>query len=99
MSEMVATLLRLDGCRPHRQAKEKAEHKSPLKVHILRSYKQILADKMAHPTGSKSKLKALAEAKLRKAKVSNLLLLFYSFERSRLTFVLDAHMQRHTHTH
>ena len=41
----------------------------PLKVHMMRFCKQVLADKMAHPVGSKSKLKALAEAKLRKAKV------------------------------
>jgi len=51
-----------------------AEHKSPLKVKILRSYKEILADKMAakYPAGGKSKLKQLAEAKLKKAKVSPL---------------------------
>jgi hypothetical protein len=40
-----------------------------MKVRMMRSCKQVLADKMAHPVGSKSKLKALAEAKLRKAKV------------------------------
>ena len=36
---------------------------------MMHSCKQVLADKMAHSVGSKSKLKALAEAKLRKAKV------------------------------
>ena len=62
-------MIRRQVAMKQRQAKEKAEHLSPLKVHIMRSYKQVLADKMAHPAGSKSKLKALAEAKLKKAKV------------------------------
>jgi len=63
-------MIRRQVAMKQRQAREKAEHKSPLKVPILRSYKQILADKMAekHPVGSKSKLKQLAEAKLKKAK-------------------------------
>ena len=61
-------MIRRQVAMKQRQAKEKAEHLSPLKVHIMRSYKQVLADKMAHPAGSKSKLKALAEAKLKKAK-------------------------------
>jgi hypothetical protein len=62
-------MIRRQVAMKQRQAKEKAEHKNPLKVHILRSYKQVLADRAAHPAGSKSKLKALAEAKLKKAKV------------------------------
>ena len=62
-------MIRRQVAMKQRQAKEKADHKSPLKVHILRSYKQVLADRAAHPAGSKSKLKALAEAKLKKAKV------------------------------
>lgn len=61
-------MIRRQVAMKQREAKEKAEHKNPLKVHILRSYKQVLADKLAHPVGSKSKLKALAEAKLKKAK-------------------------------
>jgi hypothetical protein len=64
-------MIRRQVAMKQREAKEKAEHKNPLKVHILRSYKQVLADKLAHPVGSKSKLKALAEAKLKKAKVSS----------------------------
>lgn len=67
-------MIRRQVAMKQRQAKEKAEHKSPLKVHILRSYKQVLADRAAHPAGSKSKSKALAEAKLKKAKVLTALL-------------------------
>jgi len=71
-----------------------AEHKSPLKVKILRSYKEILADKMAakHPAGGKSKLKQLAEAKLKKAKVSPL-------PQSKHTHQQEKHAHTHARTH
>ena len=63
-------MIRRQVAMKQREAKAKAEHKPQLHVHIMRSYKQVLADERKHPASkaNKSRLKALASAKLRKAK-------------------------------